>query len=68
MVPFDPPFPSPPPTLLQGPESYRFRHSDAMLHRTHRHEPSVKGHVRFVGETDTLLAVSKPPSIPCHPR
>jgi 16S rRNA U516 pseudouridylate synthase RsuA-like enzyme len=46
---------------------YRFKNNDAMLHRTHRHEPSIAGKVEFVGHTDTLLAVCKPPSIPVHP-
>jgi 23S rRNA-/tRNA-specific pseudouridylate synthase len=48
-------------------DTYRFKNSDAMLHRTHRHEPSIVGEVIFVGDTETLMAVSKPPSIPVHP-
>lgn len=45
-------------------ETYRFKNGDPMLHRTHRHEPAVAGQIVLVGETDTLLAISKPPSIP----
>lgn len=48
-------------------DQYRFKNNDAMLHRTHRHEPSIAGKIEFVGDTDTLMAVSKPPSIPVHP-
>ena len=46
---------------------YRFKNNDAMLHRTHRHEPSIAGVIEFVGDTESLMAVSKPPSIPVHP-
>jgi hypothetical protein len=28
-------------------ETYRFKNSDAMLHRTHRHEPTVAGEILF---------------------
>jgi tRNA pseudouridine32 synthase len=48
-------------------DQYRFKNNDAMLHRTHRHEPSIAGFIEFVGDTDSLMAVSKPPSIPVHP-
>lgn len=48
-------------------DQYRFKNNDAMLHRTHRHEPSIAGTIEFVGHTETLMAVSKPPSIPVHP-
>jgi hypothetical protein len=48
-------------------DQYRFKNNDAMLHRTHRHEPSIAGVIEFVGDTDSLMAVSKPPSIPVHP-
>lgn len=47
--------------------NYRFKNNDAMLHRTHRHEPSIVGEIYFVGDTIDLMAVSKPPSIPVHP-
>ena len=49
------------------PDQYRFKNNDAMLHRTHRHEPSIVGKIDFVGDSDSLMAVSKPPSIPVHP-
>jgi tRNA pseudouridine synthase 9 len=49
------------------PQTYRFKNNDAFLHRTHRHEPAIAGDIVFVGETDRLMAVSKPPSIPVHP-
>lgn len=32
-----------------------------------RHEPPVFGSIEFVGETDTLMAVCKPSSVPMHP-
>jgi hypothetical protein len=48
-------------------DQYRFKNNDAMLHRTHRHEPSIAGVIEFVGDTESLMAVSKPPSIPVHP-
>jgi 23S rRNA-/tRNA-specific pseudouridylate synthase len=48
-------------------EGYRFKNNDAFLHRTHRHEPAIAGEITFVGNTDQLMAVSKPPSIPVHP-
>lgn len=46
---------------------YIFKNSDEMLHRTHRHEPPVMGDVTLVGETEKLLAVCKPPTMPMHP-
>ena len=49
------------------PKTYKFKNSDALLHRTHRHEPPVYGELKFIGETDELLAVCKPTSIPMHP-
>lgn len=48
-------------------DQYRFKNNDAMLHRTHRHEPSIAGIIEFVGHSESLMAVSKPPSIPVHP-
>ena len=41
--------------------------SDRVVHRTHRHEPPVKGVVQLVGETEDLMAVCKPASMPMHP-
>jgi 23S rRNA-/tRNA-specific pseudouridylate synthase len=32
-----------------------------------RHEPPVFGEVEIVGESESFLAVSKPPSLPMHP-
>jgi len=46
---------------------YRFRNSDSLLHRTHRHEPPVFGEVTLVEDTADVLAVCKPPSLPMHP-
>ena len=33
----------------------------------HRHEPPVFGKIEYVGETENLFAVCKPPSMPMHP-
>jgi len=49
------------------PPEYVFRNSDKMTHRTHRHEPPVAGDITFVGESDDLIAVHKPATIPMHP-
>jgi 23S rRNA-/tRNA-specific pseudouridylate synthase len=46
---------------------YLIQNSDRIVHRTHRHEPPVKGCIDLVGETDDLLAVCKPASMPMHP-
>ena len=46
---------------------YIIQNSDRIVHRTHRHEPPVKGKITLVGETEDLLAVSKPASMPMHP-
>jgi 23S rRNA-/tRNA-specific pseudouridylate synthase len=46
---------------------YVLRHSDRLLHRSHRHEPPITGEVKLLGETSDLLAVSKPASLPMHP-
>ena len=48
-------------------EDYKFKNSDEFVHMTHRHEPSVTGKITLVGETESLLAVSKPSSLPMHP-
>ena len=48
-------------------EDYIFRNSDALSHLTHRHEPSVRGRIAFIGETSALIAVNKPASLPIHP-
>lgn len=48
-------------------EDYKFKNSDEFVHMTHRHEPSVTGKISLVGETESLVAVSKPSSLPMHP-
>lgn len=48
-------------------EQYKFKNSDDFAHLTHRHEPPVMGSVSLIGETDSLVAVCKPPSMPMHP-
>jgi 23S rRNA-/tRNA-specific pseudouridylate synthase len=45
-------------------EDYIIKNGDRLLHRTHRHEPSVVGAVSLVAETDDIVAVSKPASMP----
>lgn len=53
--------------------SYCIRGNDVLCHRVHRHEPAILLHcntapyVTIVGETDTLLAVDKPGTLPIHP-
>jgi tRNA pseudouridine synthase 9 len=32
-----------------------------------RHEPPVFGELVLVGESDDIVAISKPPSLPMHP-
>lgn len=48
-------------------EDYIVKNADRIYHKAHRHEPMVYGEIQFVGETESLLAVSKPASIPMHP-
>lgn len=48
-------------------EDYILKNSDLVYHKAHRHEPMVYGEIQFVGETEDLLAVNKPASIPMHP-
>jgi 23S rRNA-/tRNA-specific pseudouridylate synthase len=48
-------------------EDYLFKNGDLFIHRTHRHEPPIYGHIEFVGETDKVLCVTKPSSMPMHP-
>ena len=33
----------------------------------YRHEPPVFGKILLVGETEDIVAISKPPSLPMHP-
>ena len=48
-------------------ENYIIKNGDILIHRAHRHEPPVKGCIKLVGETDDILAINKPASIPMHP-
>lgn len=45
-------------------QDYIVKNGDRLLHRTHRHEPSIIGVVALVGETCDIVAVSKPASMP----
>lgn len=47
-------------------KSYVFCNNDYFTHITHRHEPPVVGNIEYIGNTDDLLAVSKPASLACH--
>jgi 23S rRNA-/tRNA-specific pseudouridylate synthase len=47
--------------------SYKLQNSDSLIHRKHRHEPSISGSITYVGETDSILAINKPSSMPMHP-
>ena len=47
---------------------YRLRHGDLVLHYSHRHEPPVSAEpVVVIYESEDVVVVSKPPSIPVHP-
>lgn len=47
--------------------NYLLKNGDVICHTVHRHEPPVPYEpVRIVGETDELIAVNKPSSIPVH--
>lgn len=48
-------------------DGYLVKNSDLIYHKAHRHEPLVYGEIQLVGETENLLAVNKPASIPMHP-
>ncbi|KNB46209.1 pseudouridylate synthase [Blastocystis sp. subtype 4] len=46
---------------------YLLKNGDVICHTVHRHEPPVPyDPVHIVGETDELIAVNKPSSIPVH--
>jgi 23S rRNA-/tRNA-specific pseudouridylate synthase len=45
-------------------EAYIVKNSDELVHRTHRHEPPVFGAIALIGETEDLIAVCKPASMP----
>ena len=47
-------------------ESYVMKNSDKLRHVKHRHEPPIKGNITYVGETSSIYAVCKPPSLPIH--
>uniref|UniRef100_A0A1I8ACK1 Pseudouridine synthase n=1 Tax=Steinernema glaseri TaxID=37863 RepID=A0A1I8ACK1_9BILA len=49
--------------------NYVFQNNDRILHIAHRHEHPVldKPAISFVADTDDLLVVNKPPSMPVHP-
>ncbi|OQR82383.1 RNA pseudouridylate synthase [Achlya hypogyna] len=52
---------------LTTPEA-RIKNGDLICHMTHRHEPPVIGEdISVVHETDDLVVVSKPSSVPTHP-
>ena len=52
---------------------YEIQGSDVLSHSVHRHEPSVMIHnkqspfISIVGETEDILAVDKPATLPVHP-
>eukprot|EP01036_Dinobryon_divergens_P029260 gene29260-38330_t len=46
---------------------YVFRNNDKLTHKTHRHEACVFGEVVIVGQTEKLIAVNKPSSLPMQP-
>jgi len=48
-------------------ETYIMKNSDKLRHVKHRHEPPIKGKITFVGETSSIYAICKPPSLPIHP-
>ena len=52
--------------------NYLVKDKDVLSHCVHRHEPAVavagpKAAVQIVAETDDLLVVNKPPTMPIHP-
>ena len=53
--------------------SYIVKGTDILIHRVHRHEPGVAVHtnqppyVRIAAETEDIVAVDKPGTIPIHP-
>jgi 23S rRNA-/tRNA-specific pseudouridylate synthase len=55
------------------PTSYKIKGNDVLTHTVHRHEPAVavstdqSPYVRVKTETDTMLAVDKPGTLPVHP-
>lgn len=52
---------------------YEIQGSDVLVHTVHRHEPSVMIHndqspfISIVSETEDILAVDKPATLPVHP-
>ncbi|KAL5022047.1 hypothetical protein ScPMuIL_001202 [Solemya velum] len=48
--------------------SYKLRHNDFLSHKIHRHEnPVIGSPIEILADTEDLIVVNKPPSIPCHP-
>ena len=48
--------------------NYIIKNGDVLTHMRHRHElPVVDDPIEIVAETDDILAVNKPCSIPIHP-
>ena len=49
-------------------ETYIVKHHDVISHFSHRHEPPVTAQfIEKVYESDSILVIDKPPSIPIHP-
>ena len=46
---------------------YIIQNSDFLTRKTHRHEPAIFGNVEIIAETDSMVAVVKPSSLPMHP-
>jgi 23S rRNA-/tRNA-specific pseudouridylate synthase len=57
---------------VKVPTSYKIKGSDVLSHTVHRHEPAVavatdqSPYVKIHAESDTLLAVDKPGTLPVH--
>jgi 23S rRNA-/tRNA-specific pseudouridylate synthase len=46
---------------------YKLRHNDAIHHIHHKHEhPILDEPIKIIAETDDMLVVNKPPSLPVH--
>ncbi|XP_050390895.1 uncharacterized protein LOC126810023 [Patella vulgata] len=49
-------------------ENYIIKNGDEISHTIHRHEnPVLGGNIEIISDTDDLLVINKPASIPCHP-
>ncbi|XP_059164915.1 pseudouridylate synthase RPUSD2-like [Physella acuta] len=50
------------------PSDYRLKDCDFISHKTHRHEnPVTAAPIEIIENSEDLLVVNKPSSIPCHP-